>query len=28
MEYPLDVIFKYGSDEETLHLEYLFLETV
>ena len=28
MEYLLDVIFKYGSDEETLHLEYLFVETV
>jgi hypothetical protein len=28
MDYMLDVVFKYGSDEETLHLEYLYIETM
>ena len=28
MEYRFDLIFRYGADEQTLHLEYLLLETI
>jgi hypothetical protein len=28
MEYLIDLVFRYGADEETLHLEYLFIETI
>ena len=28
MTYQFDLVFRYGSDEQTLYLEYLYLETV
>ena len=28
MDYLVDIVFRYGADEETLHLEYLFVETM
>jgi hypothetical protein len=28
MDYLFDLVFRYGADEQTLHLEHLYLETV
>ena len=28
MTYQFDLVFQYGADEQTLYLEYLYLETV